>query len=75
MARMSAREIDQAYAEDITEQQLEMEHEMESDLLFIAPDHDEYINEFDEHDMDWAFEDDYDYSYDPYPSPDCIYEE
>lgn len=68
MARMTAREIDQAFAEDLTEQQLEMEHDMEMDLRFEEPDHDQVIEEnpYDQS-MDRDFEYDYDYSYEPYP--------
>lgn len=57
MARMSAREIDQAFAEDLTEQQMEMEQETSWDLRFEEPHHDEVIEEHDERSMDWAYED------------------
>ena len=64
MARMHAREIDQAFAEDITDQQLEMEVQMELDWYDDEPMAYPYSTETaSERDcsMDWAYEDDYDY--------------
>lgn len=67
MARMTAKEIDQHYKDDYSEQ--EADHEQE--LRFQEPERDECIEpEYDPRQDDWLFDDYYDdndFSYDPYP--------
>jgi len=68
MARMTAKEIDQHYKADYTEQDADYDQE----LRFEEPAHDECIEpEYDPRQDDWLFYDYYDdndFSYDPYPN-------
>ncbi|MNQ43187.1 hypothetical protein D3C85_569070 [compost metagenome] len=55
MARMSAREIDSAFASDYTEQDAQQEY----DLRFEEADEDCFEPVYDEREEDWLFQDDY----------------
>lgn len=60
MARLTAKEIDQAHRDDYLEQDLENDIDYEMQCRFVEPEDDEVIEEpYDYHRDDWLFEDTY----------------